>query len=123
MEKKEVAFIEYLNSFSKILKITSEYLNNLGELEEKDKKKFEKFNEMMKTPEKFFELVGKKSPELSKIVIELFALFGSLSDLENPTELTAEEKKEQAKKLKETSERITVLSNKLKTLTKKKGNK
>lgn len=123
MRKKEIAFIEYLNSLSKMLKITSEYLNDLSELEEKDKKKFEDFNELMKTPEKFFELVAKKSPKLSKTVIELFVLFASLSDLKNPMELTVKEKKEQAKKLKETSEKINTLSKKLKTLVKKKEKK
>ena len=119
MEKKDLLLVDYLKSFSKMLKITAEYLRSLGELEEKDLDRFNKFKDMIASPEKLIELAGKKSPELSKLLFEMFATFGSISNIKNPMDLTAKEKQEQAEVFKTASERIDVLSKKIAVLIKK----
>jgi hypothetical protein len=123
MKNEEKQLIEYLESYSKLLTINAEYMKNLGELEEKNKNKFESFKNVMNNPEKLIELASKDSKKLSQTFIELIGIIATISTDKNPMELTPTEKKEHAKRLIEASMKTQELTKELKKIIKKSDNK
>ena len=92
MADEKVILVDFLELYSKLLNFSSTYMEELGNLEKTDIQKFEEFKKLSQNPEALINLTNKSSPELSKIITEIIATFGSISNEKNPMDLTAEEK-------------------------------
>ena len=114
MADEKVILVDFLELYSKLLNFSSTYMEELGNLEKTDIQKFEEFKKLSQNPEALINLTNKSSPELSKIITEIIATFGSISNEKNPMDLTAEEKLAQAEKYKAGSKKMIALSERLK---------
>jgi nucleoside-triphosphatase THEP1 len=105
--------IDFIKSYSKLLKIMSDFIDELYKLELTDKEKLKKITDVLTDEEILISLIKEESPELSEIYKDLILNLQAVSLNKNILDLPSSEKKEYSEKLKEVSEKLVLISSKL----------